>query len=68
MEQTLEYLLNMPETPIHVSGPHPSAQVVPGGNYFYITVPRLFIQSGKLQYSVKTFFKTFIQLNYSFAN
>lgn len=34
-EQTLEYLLNVPETLIQVSGPHPSAHVVQGGNYFY---------------------------------
>lgn len=32
--QTLKHLLNVLETPIQALGPHPSAQMVPGGNYF----------------------------------
>lgn len=31
--QTLKHLLDVPETPIQVSGRYPSAHVVPGGNY-----------------------------------
>lgn len=33
--QTLEYLLNVPETPFCVSGPYPSEHVVPDDNRFY---------------------------------
>lgn len=31
--QTLKHLIDVPETPIQVSGRYPSAHVVPGGNY-----------------------------------